>query len=312
MGGAIIRGLVSSGTISATKIIATCRNAGHLACLSADCPGIVTTTENQRALDEADVVFITLKPQVIPDVLPQLKFSPRHTVISVASGISLAVLEHLCRPAVRIIRVMPNTPSLIRKGVLSVTPNRHVPEAEVVAVERLLSTLGTVVRVTEAQIKAVIATAGSAPAFVFTFIEALADVGVRHGLPRATALKCATATVEGSGAMAMLTGTHPAILRDQVCSPGGNTIAGVEAMEKNGFRGSPSLGLVVLVCLLLRQAMNIDGCLYSSRWGCGSMYGFICVLGCVPAYCLACIRRRSSTPGVFAAGDAAANHVFRD
>eukprot|EP01013_Petalomonas_cantuscygni_P032351 TRINITY_DN58865_c0_g1_i1.p1 TRINITY_DN58865_c0_g1~~TRINITY_DN58865_c0_g1_i1.p1 ORF type:complete len:271 (+),score=32.72 TRINITY_DN58865_c0_g1_i1:47-859(+) len=239
MGGAIIQGIIDSGRLPSSDLWVSGRTTASLDKLKAS-TGCNTTTINAEVVSQCRIVFIALKPQVIPRVLPELKdlWTPNHVIVSVASGVDIKTLGALTNNHPNIIRVMPNTPATVRAGVFSVTPSPTVPPTATDEVDALLQPLGITVRVEEWQIPAVIGCAGSAPAYVFAFIEALADGGVQQGLPRAIALQCAAQTVMGAAKMQIATGTHPGVLKDQVCSPGGNTIAAVAALEDKGFRGA--------------------------------------------------------------------------
>jgi len=161
---------------------------------------------------------------------------PDHVVASVAAGLEVSFFEGLLPAASRVVRVMPNTPCAVREGVCSVTRGTHATDADVALVSRLLSSLGYVAEVEERLVHAVIGVAGSAPAYFFLAVEALADAGVRGGLPRDVAQRMAAQTMAGAGRMVLESGEHPGQLKDKVCSPGGTTIEAVCALEERGLR----------------------------------------------------------------------------
>lgn len=183
-------------------------------------------------------ILLAVKPGVIPHVLATQGVDwSKHLTISIAAGVTMTTIGNAVGHR-RIVRVMPNTPALIGKGASGYCVDEDVTEDESAWVGELLASVGTVVQVSESQINAVTAVSGSGPAYVYTMIEALADGGVAAGLPRGTALQLAAQTALGAAAMVLESQTHPAELRDQVCSPAGTTIAAVAALEQNGFRGS--------------------------------------------------------------------------
>ncbi|WP_159811229.1 pyrroline-5-carboxylate reductase, partial [Cellulomonas citrea] len=175
----------------------------------------------------AGVVLLAVKPAVVPTVLGALApaLAPGALVVSVAAGVPLAVYERLLPPGTPVVRVMPNTPALIGKGVAAIAPGAAAHEDHLVLAERLLAATGLVVRVAEKDLDAVTALSGSGPAYAFYLIDAMAEAGVLLGLTRDVALRLAVATVEGSAALAAATGDHPVVLRERVSSPGGTTVA---------------------------------------------------------------------------------------
>jgi pyrroline-5-carboxylate reductase len=184
------------------------------------------------------VVFLAVKPQVAGSVLDGLSDAAvrDNLLISIMAGVSTAAVEgHFSLP-VRIVRAMPNTPALVGQGATAICAGSAARPQDLDQAETLLSAVGPVFRVNEAQMDSVTGLSGSGPAYVFTLIEALADGGVHEGLPRATALSLAVQTVLGAAALVQEGQEHPAVLRDRVCSPGGTTIEGMKALEAHGFR----------------------------------------------------------------------------
>lgn len=197
---------------------------------------------NLDLVRECDFVFLGVKPQVLPEVLKEIAPAVRDrgnalTLISMAAGVKIAaILEGLSAPC-SVIRIMPNTPVAVEKGVVVYCSENTSDEREA-AFKAILSRAGVVEKIPEDKIDAASALHGCGPAFVYLFIEALADGAVLCGLSRDQALRFAAATVAGAGQMVLESGEHPGKLKDAVCSPGGTTIVGVHALEEAGFRGA--------------------------------------------------------------------------
>ena len=241
IGEALIGALVRSG-IDPKTIVATNRTPEALERI-AQHYGVATATDNRTAVDEADVAVLCVKPAQIPDLLheigEQVDRNDTHTVlVSMAAGVSLtAMQEAISTAGAPIVRVMPNTPMLVGKGVLAVSYGRYVDEAHRTHVRELLEAAGKVVEVDEAQLDAVTAVSGSGPAYFFLMAEALVDAGVALGLSRELATELAVATAAGAGVM--LEGSRtPAELRAAVSSPAGTTVAAIRELEESGLRGA--------------------------------------------------------------------------
>jgi pyrroline-5-carboxylate reductase len=208
--------------------------------------GASVCASNAEAVMKGDFVFLAVKPQVLPAVLeeiaPVLKTrlagGNPPVLVSMAAGFSLAKIRSLLGLAVPLVRIMPNTPALISQGVIAMTASAETPTDKAAELEKILSAAGIVDRIEEKYLDAVTGLSGSGPAFVCLFIEALADGGVRAGLPRDKALRFAAQTVLGTAALVKETSRHPAELKDMVTSPGGTTIAGIAALENGAFRGT--------------------------------------------------------------------------
>ena len=199
-------------------------------------------SSNEEIFAEADVIFLGVKPAQFSDLLSQyqtiLEKRESLLLISMAAGLTLEKLASLIPSQHRIIRIMPNTPVAIGQGVISygLSANCHPEDNELFC--QLLAKAGQLDEISGGLIDAATGLAGCGPAFVYLFIEALADAGVQTGLPREMALKMAAQTVVGAGQMVLESQQHPAVLKDQVCSPGGSTIAGVASLEAHAFRGT--------------------------------------------------------------------------
>ena len=203
--------------------------------------GATICKSNAELYETVDVLFLAVKPQQMEDVLDE--FARRDDCgqklfVSIAAGLSL--FFYWCRlgEEARIIRVMPNTPCLIGKGASAFAASQAATQEDIALVKSLLETVGVVECVPEYQLNAVTGLSGSGPAFVCMMIEAMSDAGVRMGLPRAMATNFAVQTLLGTAEMVIQTGEHPAVLKDHVTSPGGTTIAGVQALEIHGFRAA--------------------------------------------------------------------------
>ena len=194
---------------------------------------------NDEVGAQVDVLFLAVKPQYFSQACSGLQLTSQQNplTISVATGVSLEQIQSLTGIS-RLIRIMPNTPALIGKGVLSMTPANSLQEDDIALAKQLLTGAGLVERVPEELIDAVVGVSGSGPAYVFTFIEALSDGGVLMGLPRKLATEFAVQTVLGAAELMQQSGDHPGVLRDQVASPGGTTIAAISSLEQNGFRNA--------------------------------------------------------------------------
>ena len=192
---------------------------------------------NTEAIKEADYVFLAVKPQFLGDVFAEIKdvISNDQVIISMAAGIAISKLKAFA-PKARFVRMMPNVCAQIGEAMTAVTSYENITNAEMNTVKEILSSAGKVEQVPEKLMDCVTAVSGSGPAFVFMFIEAMADAAVRCGMPRAQAYTYAAQTVKGSAALVLESGKHPAVLKDSVTSPAGTTIEGVAALEENGFR----------------------------------------------------------------------------
>ena len=198
------------------------------------------TAGNAAVAAHAEVIFLAVKPQQIDAVMGQLRglLKPEHLVVSIAAGVRLSALAAGLGGDVRLVRVMPNTPCLVRRGACAYSLGPKATAEDGRLVEQLLAAVGVACQVEEKLLDAVTGLSGSGPAFVYTMIEALSDGGVRMGLPRGLATKLAAQTVAGAAQMVLESGEHPAVLRDRVTSPGGTTIAGLAALENGGLRAA--------------------------------------------------------------------------
>jgi len=212
---------------------------GRLAHIS-DTYQIATAEKNADAASWADVILLAVEPQVLDEVLREIAsgVDSSKLVVSVAAGYPLARLQRYLPGTRRIVRAMPNTPSSIREGVTALAYAAGLTDEDVRTANALFDPTGKVVEVAEHQLDAVTGLSGSGPAYVYVMIEALADGGVKMGLPRATAQLLAAQTVAGSACMVVESHEHPGMLKDRVASPGGTTIAGLHELERGRLRAT--------------------------------------------------------------------------
>jgi pyrroline-5-carboxylate reductase len=237
MAEALIKGLLRAGTARPESIIATGRRAERLEELKR-AYGIRVTQDNLAAAREADIVVLSVKPQAMDKLVIQVApaLDQRKLIISVAAGVPIAALERRLGAGARIIRTMPNTPSLVGAGACALARGEHASEEDLTIASRIFHAVGITTVVEENLLDAVTGLSGSGPAYIFLVIEALSDAGVKVGLPRYTALKLAAQTVLGSAQLLIETNAHPGHLKDQVTSPGGTAIAGLHTLEAGGLR----------------------------------------------------------------------------
>ena len=200
--------------------------------------GLKSYATNREVVEACEVLVLAVKPQVMATVLAELQplLKPRHLVISIAAGVTLQTLGEALGASVRLVRVMPNTPCLVGASASGYAAGSAATPDDVALVGQLFGAVGKAFALPEHLLDAVTGLSGSGPAFIYVLIEALADGGVRVGLPRDVAQTLAAQTVLGAAKMVLETGQHPAALKDAVASPGGTTIAGLHALEKSGFR----------------------------------------------------------------------------
>jgi len=239
MATALAGGFVKAGVVSAENVAAADVSPDALQRFVAE-TGCGSADSNQELAERCDVLFLAVKPQQTVAVLQEIAsvMTESQLLISIAAGVSIEKLAGRFEKPQRIIRVMPNTPCLVGAGASAFAAGPHATEADRLLAERLLSTVGIALPVPESSLDAVTGLSGSGPAFVFQFIEALSDGGVRMGLPRELATQLAAQTVLGSARMLLESGEHPGVLKDAVTSPGGTTIAGLHALERGGLRAA--------------------------------------------------------------------------
>ncbi|MEK7948977.1 pyrroline-5-carboxylate reductase [Luteolibacter soli] len=251
MGSALVEGAIRSGAVPAAKV-SGCDAYPEAAKTFATTTG-ATFAESISALN-ADTYLLCTKPNQAEAALGAIP-AGEALVISVAAGLSTAWLEARVPAGVRVIRCMPNTPALVGKGAAAYCRGKAATAADAETAKLLLGSVGLAVELPESLMDAVTGLSGSGPAFVYVMIEAMADGGVRAGLPRAEAIKLAAQTVLGAAAMVLETGIHPGALKDQVTSPGGTTIAGIAELEKHGMRSA----FIEAVTTAARRSAELGG-----------------------------------------------------
>lgn len=249
MATAIIGGLLREGTvlgageeaITAANIIGSAKTETTRRAKAEEF-GIAAVADNRAVVEQADVVVLAVKPQFFPEVIEEVRdVIGDKLVISIAAGLTLERIADLFgrdAATMRLIRCMPNTPALVNAGCTAVCLGEGATETDEETCISLMSSFGRAMVIPERLMDAASAVSGSSPAFVFMFIESLADGAVAAGMPRAQAYEFAAAAVAGSAQLVLETGRHPGDLKDMVCSPGGTTIQGVKALEEGGFRVS--------------------------------------------------------------------------
>lgn len=201
--------------------------------------GVKVVSEEETLFEQTDWIILAVKPAVLLQVLPRVKkyLTEEHVLVSVAAGVSTHQIAALTGPH-KIIRAMPNTPATIQQAMSSISPNELVPSEQTQFVTEIFNSFGKAKVVSEENIDAVVGVSGSAPAYVYLFIEALADGAVAEGLPRKDAYEFASQAVLGAAEMVEKTGKHPGELKDMVTSPKGTTVAAVQSLEESNFRAS--------------------------------------------------------------------------
>jgi pyrroline-5-carboxylate reductase len=239
MAEALVKGLLRAGAATPAELVCAEPREERRKEIAARY-GVRSVASNREAVAGADVVVLSVKPQVVDAVLDEISpgIDAGKLVVSIAAGVTLAAIAGRLPAGTRIVRTMPNTPALVGAGAAALSAGPHANAADLDLAKRLFEAVGTATVVPEPLLDAVTGLSGSGPAFVYLFIEALADGGVKSGLARAEALQLAAQTVMGAAKLVLESGEHPGRLKDQVTSPAGTTIAGVHALEKAGFRGA--------------------------------------------------------------------------
>ncbi len=237
MAAALVKGLLHSKVVPPEKVIVSDVKDERLQMLR-DKHGVRTTTDNHELVRDADVVVLSVKPQVIDKVLDAIGKEIRsdQLVVSVAAGVPISAMEARLPDGARVVRTMPNTPATVDAGATAIAAGSHATEEDLEIAHELFAAVGRVVTLDETLLDAVTGLSGSGPAYVMLMIEALADGGVKVGLHRDTALLLAAQTVYGSAKLLLETGEHPGRLKDMVTSPGGTAIAGLHTLESGGLR----------------------------------------------------------------------------
>ena len=243
MGYAILKGLLK--TVAPDQLIFSARNKAHMEQVAVE-TGVSYAADNVSCAKESSCLVLAVKPQQFDTVIGEIRgaVTEEQIIISIAPGITIENLQARFGKKCRIVRAMPNTPALVGEGMTGVCYDQALfSEEEKQTIETLFTSFGRMTIVEEKLMDAVVCASGSSPAYVYMFIEALADSAVKYGIPRADAYKLVAQTVLGSAKMVLETGIHPEQLKDNVCSPGGTTIAAVCELERTGFRTSIQSGI---------------------------------------------------------------------
>jgi pyrroline-5-carboxylate reductase len=239
MAEALVKGLIAAGTVTPGQILVTDLSSDRLEHLRKTY-GILMHKSNVDAAREAGVIVLSVKPPVIEKVLGEIAIAidDKKLVISVAAGIAIMKIEKALNAGSRVVRAMPNTPALVLAGAAALAGGKNATVDDLAMAQNIFNSVGRSVVIDEKLMDAVTGLSGSGPAYVFMFIDALSDAGVKAGLPRPLALELAAQTVYGAAKMVLETKEHPGKLRDMVTSPGGTTIEGLHALEKGKLRAT--------------------------------------------------------------------------
>ncbi len=239
MATALAKGFVRAGVVGPQELLASDPSEAARHAFSRDI-GASATARSAEVIEFAPNVVLAVKPDQVGSVIGEIRpqFTPEHLLISIAAGVRIVALENELGAGARVVRVMPNTPSLVGAGASAFALGHNSRPEDAQLAHRLFSTVGMVYQVKEALLDAVTGLSGSGPAYAFLMIEALSDGGVAEGLPREMATRLAAQTLLGAARMVLETGLHPGALKDMVTSPGGTTIEGLHALERARVRAA--------------------------------------------------------------------------
>lgn len=237
MGSAMIGGITSSNLVSPENIIVADLNEKQLAKVK-EIYGVNITTDNLEVAKKCDIIVLSIKPHIYPMVIEQIKndIKEETIIVVIAAGKDIEDTQAAFGRKVKVVKVMPNIPAMVGEGMSAISPSKEVTKEELKEIISIFESFGKAEVVSRNLMDAVTAVSGSSPAYVYMFIEALADGAVLEGMPRNIAYKFAAQAVLGSAKMVLETGLHPGELKDNVCSPGGTTIEAVATLEEKGFR----------------------------------------------------------------------------
>jgi pyrroline-5-carboxylate reductase len=237
MGGILLQAFLKENLFAIDKIHATVNHPEKAVALSTQW-GVDVSTDNRHAASHADLILIGVKPFQVPALMEEIKpaLTPGKTIISFAASVTTKAIEQAAGIDIAVIRAMPNTPSALGAGAAALCRGRFVTDKKMEMAQRIFETVGRTVVVDEKHMDAVTGLSGSGPAYIYIIIEALAEAGVKVGLPRDTATQLAAQTAFGAAKMVLETGYHPALLKDAVTTPAGCTIDGILELEEGGLR----------------------------------------------------------------------------
>jgi len=237
MGGILLQAFLKQNLFEPTKIHASVAHEERALALSTQW-GVDVSTNNLEAARQADLILVGVKPFQVPELIEQIKpaLTPQKMVVSFAASVKTRAIEEIAGQEIAVVRAMPNTPSALGAGVAALCRGRFVSDAQMALAQRMFETVGRTVIVDEKHMDAVTGLSGSGPAYIYIIIEALAEAGVKVGLPRDIATQLAAQTAFGAAKMVLETGYHPALLKDAVTTPAGCTIDGILELEEGGLR----------------------------------------------------------------------------
>lgn len=239
IGDAILSGILSASLYKKGDIIVSDISEDRLSNIRTQ-HGIEAINNNIEACTSSRIIIIAVKPGTIKSLVEEISgsISESHVIVSVAAGVSIKKIQGWLKKDVPIIRVMPNTPVVVREGITAISPGPGVKDNDLSVIKKVFDSVGKTIIIGEEYLNAVTGLSGSGPAYIFTIIEALSDGGVKAGLPRNTATLLAAQTTLGAAKMVLATGEHTGSLRDRVTSPGGTTIEGLYRLEVAGIRAA--------------------------------------------------------------------------
>ncbi|HTX77439.1 MAG TPA: pyrroline-5-carboxylate reductase [Terracidiphilus sp.] len=237
MGGILLQAFLKQNLFAAGQIHATVAHAERALALSTQW-GVDVSTDNLAAAQQSDLILLGVKPFQVPELMEEIKpaLTPAKTLVSFAASVKTRAIEDAAGMEIAVIRAMPNTPSALGAGAAGLCRGRFVKPVQMELAQRIFETVGRAVVVDEKHMDAVTGLSASGPAYIYIVIEALAEAGVKVGLPRDTATQLAAQTVFGAGKMVLETGYHPALLKDAVTTPAGCTVDGILELEEGGLR----------------------------------------------------------------------------
>ncbi|WP_100065466.1 pyrroline-5-carboxylate reductase [Miniphocaeibacter massiliensis] len=244
MGKAMLSGALENGYVKRDEVIIYTQNKENLNKLETEF-GIVKANNNKEVAKSANIIILGVKPNIYKEIIEEIKneVDVDTIITSITPSFKIEELQSFFEKDVKIARAMPNTPAMVGAGISGLCFSGNLNKEEIEKVYEFFKSFGEVVVVKEELMKAVVSVSGSGPAYIYLLIEAMADAGVAEGLSRKDAYIFVAKTVEGAAKMVLQTGKHPGELKDDVCSPAGTTIAGVNELEKNGFRGTIIKGI---------------------------------------------------------------------
>ncbi|XP_058417884.1 pyrroline-5-carboxylate reductase 1, mitochondrial isoform X2 [Diceros bicornis minor] len=257
---ALAKGFTAAGILAAHKIMASSPDMDLATVSALRKMGVNLTPHNKETVQHSDVLFLAVKPHIIPFILDEIgaDIEDRHIVVSCAAGVTISSIEKLMafQPAPKVIRCMTNTPVVVREGATVYATGTHAQVEDGRLLEQLMGSVGFCTEVEEDLIDAVTGLSGSGPAYAFTALDALADGGVKMGLPRRLAVHLGAQALLGAAKMLLDSEQHPGQLKDNVCSPGGATIHALHVLESGGFR-SLLIKAVEASCIRTRELQSM-------------------------------------------------------